>query len=119
MYKSCNLILHGLCFYHNSIVACCYSPNDQINGGLKEVCEPMVKNAQGEWVEYKSVNFAAQMNAKLDIADTLNKHYGTNLPLILDQAESVTEPLAVSEQLIRLIVSADDKNLRVETAKAA
>ena len=87
---------------------------DQINGGLKEICEPMVKNDAGEWVEYKSVNFAGQINAKLDIANTLNKHYGTNLPLILDQAESVSEPMKVDEQLIRLIVSAKDTNFRIE-----
>ena len=32
----------------------------------------------------------------------------------MDQGESVTEPLAVDEQLIRLIVSAKDKEIRVE-----
>lgn len=34
MYKSCNIILHGLCFYSNRIVSCCYAPCDQINGGI-------------------------------------------------------------------------------------
>lgn len=88
---------------------------DQINGGLKEICEPKVENSNGEWVEYRSVNYAAQVNAKLDIVDTLNRHYKTNLPIIMDQGESVTNPLPVSEQLIRLIVSAPDtKALRVK-----
>lgn len=88
---------------------------DQINGGLKEICEPTVENSNGEWVEYRSVNYAAQVNAKLDIVDTLNRHYKTNLPIIMDQGESVTAPLPVSEQLIRLIVSAPDtKALRVK-----
>lgn len=88
---------------------------DQINGGLKEICEPTVENSNGEWVEYRSVNYAAQVNAKLDIVDTLNRHYKTNLPIIMDQGESVTNPLPVSEQLIRLIVSAPDtKALRVK-----
>ena len=32
MYKSCNLIQHGLCFYSNKLVSCCFSPLDQING---------------------------------------------------------------------------------------
>ena len=32
MYKSCNIILHGLCFFNNDLVSCCYAPNDQING---------------------------------------------------------------------------------------
>ena len=88
---------------------------DQINGGLKEICEPTVENSNGEWVEYRSVNYAAQVNAKLDIVDTLNRHYKTNLPIIMDQGESVTAPLPVSEQLIRLIVSAPDtESLRVK-----
>ena len=88
---------------------------DQINGGLKEICEPTVENSNGEWVEYRSVNYAAQVNAKLDIVDTLNRHYKTNLPIIMDQGESVTNPLPVSEQLIRLIVSAPDTDsLRIK-----
>lgn len=87
---------------------------NQINGGLREVCEPMVENKAGEWVEYRSANYAAQVNAKLDIVTTLGKHYGVHLPIVMDQGESVTEPLAVDEQLIRLIVSAKDKEIRVE-----
>lgn len=31
MYKSCNLILHGLCFFGGSLAVCCNSPVDQIN----------------------------------------------------------------------------------------
>ena len=87
---------------------------NQINGGLREACEPMVENKAGEWVEYRSANYAAQVNAKLDIVSTLGKHYGVHLPIVMDQGESVTEPLAVDEQLIRLIVSAKDKEIRVE-----
>lgn len=87
---------------------------DQINGGLQEICEPTICNKDGEWVEYRSANYAAQVNAKLDIVSTLGKHYGVYLPIVMDQGESVTEPLAVDEQLIRLIVSAKDKEIRVE-----
>lgn len=32
-YKCCNLIQHGLCFFENDLVSCCFSPNDQVNGG--------------------------------------------------------------------------------------
>ena len=87
---------------------------DQINGGLREICEPTIRNKDGEWVEYRSVNYAAQVNAKLDIVTTLSKHYGVHLPIIMDQGESVTEPLNVDTQLIRLIVSAEDQVIRVE-----
>lgn len=87
---------------------------DQINGGLREICEPTIESKDGTWVEYRSANYAAQVNAKLDIVTTLAKHYGVHLPIILDQGESVSTPLTVDEQLIRLIVSAEDKDIRVE-----
>lgn len=87
---------------------------NQINGGLREVCEPTIRNAAGEWVEYRSANYAAQVNAKLDIVTTLMQQYGVHLPILMDQGESVTEPLAVDEQLIRFIVSAEDEEIRVE-----
>ena len=87
---------------------------NQINGGLREVCEPTIQNKEGEWVEYRSANYAAQVNAKLDIVSTLGKHYGAHLPILMDQGESVTSPLAVDEQLLRFIVSAEDEEIRVE-----
>lgn len=87
---------------------------NQINGGLREICEPTIQNKAGEWVEYRSVNYAAQINAKLDIVSTLGRHYGVRLPVIMDQGESVSEPLTVDEQLIRLIVSPVDTDIRVQ-----
>ena len=87
---------------------------DQINGGLREICEPTIESRTGQWVEYRSANYAAQTNAKLDIVTTLMRHYGVHLPILMDQGESVTSPLAVDEQLIRFIVSAEDEEIRVE-----
>ena len=87
---------------------------EQINGGLKEICEPVIANKAGGWVEYRSANYAAQVNANLDIVSTLMRHYGVHLPVLMDQGESVTEPLAVDEQFIRFIVSAEDEEIRVE-----
>ena len=88
---------------------------DQINGGLREVCEPTGINRDGQWVEYRSLNFADKINTQLDIVNTLNKHYGVNLPVIMDQGESVTNPMPIDEQFIRLIVSAaDSENFRIE-----
>nr|DAP26777.1 MAG TPA: chromosome partition protein [Caudoviricetes sp.] len=87
---------------------------DQINGGLREICEPTIESKDGRWVEYRSANYAAQVNAKLDIVTTLAKHYGVHLPIIMDQGESVSEPLAIDEQLIRLIVSPADTDIRVQ-----
>ena len=87
---------------------------DQINGGLREICEPTLESKDGTWVEYRSANYAAQVNAKLDIVTTLGRHYGVHLPILMDQGESVSTPLTVDEQLIRLIVSPADQEIRVE-----
>ena len=88
---------------------------NQINGGMKEVCEPLVENVLYRgWVDYRSANYAAQVNAKLDIVSTLMKHYGVHLPVLIDQGESVTRPLAVDEQLIRFIVSPKHNEVKVE-----
>lgn len=87
---------------------------DQINGGLKEICEPTIRNNAGQWVRYKSANTASKANAELEIIDVLNKHFKTDLPVVMDRAESVSEVSGFSGQLIRLIVSPADTVLRVE-----
>ena len=45
MYKSCNILLHGLCFYCDDIVSCCYAPNDKIDGGIPPL---LFHNYKGE-----------------------------------------------------------------------
>ena len=87
---------------------------EQINGGLKECCEAMIPNATGEPIEYKSANTAARINAGLEIVEALGNHYGASMPVIIDQAESVCKPREMKEQVIRLIVSEQDKTIRVE-----
>ena len=87
---------------------------DQVNGGLKEICEPTIRNNSGQWVRYKSANTAAKANAELEIIDVLNKHFETDLPVVMDRAESVSEVSGFSGQLIRLIVSPTDAVLRIE-----
>ena len=87
---------------------------DQINGGLKECCEPLIPNAAGQFVEFKSANMAAKVNAGLEIVKVLSKHYNMNLPIIIDQAESICELMQMEQQTIRLIVSASDAMLRIE-----
>jgi len=85
---------------------------EQINGGLEETCEVIV-----DGVPYGSLNNAARLNVGLDIIATLSEHFGVCAPIFLDNAESVTRPLPTPGQQIRLIVSATDKQLRVETAE--
>lgn len=83
----------------------------QINGGLKEVCETTFKG-----VPYDGgLNNAARINVGLDIINTLSRHYGFSAPIFVDNAEAVTKLIDTDTQVIRLIVSEADKQLRVET----
>lgn len=83
---------------------------EQINGGLAEVCETTYNG-----VPYGSgLNNAARINVGLDIINTLCEHYGIYAPIFIDNSESVTKLIESSSQLIQLIVSESDKQLRVE-----
>lgn len=83
---------------------------EQINGGLTEVCETTYKG-----VGYSSgLNNAAKINVGLDIINTLSEHYGFSAPIFIDNAEAVTKFIDTKAQTISLIVSEQDKALRVE-----
>jgi len=81
----------------------------QVNGALAECCETTYNG-----VPYSNLNNGARLNIGLDIINTLADHYGFAPPVWLDNAESVTDVLPTKGQQIRLIVSAQDKKLRVE-----
>lgn len=82
---------------------------EQINGGLQEVCETTYKG-----VPFSSLNNAARINVGIDIINTLSTHYGIRAPIFVDNAEAVTRLIASDSQLISLVVSENDKQLRVE-----
>lgn len=86
----------------------------QINGGVNECCETMYQG-----VPYSGgLNNAARINVGLDIINTLSEHFGFRAPIFVDNAEAVTQLIETSAQVISLVVSAEDKALRVEsTAK--
>ena len=87
---------------------------EQINGGLKECCEALIPSKDGTLVEYRSANTAAKVNAGLEIVSVLNRHFGTNIPVIIDSAESICNPRDMSEQVIKLIVSETDEKIRIK-----
>ncbi len=81
---------------------------EQINGGLEECCTVTYKG-----VPYQDMNNAARINTGLEIISVLIDHYGFKAPVFVDNAESVTELFQPNTQLIKLIVSEPDKQLRV------
>ena len=63
-------------------------------------------------VPYGSLNNGMKINVGIDIINTLSRHYGVTVPLFVDNAESVTKLEKADAQVIRLVVSAEDKELR-------
>ena len=84
--------------------------SEQINGGVKEVCEVTCGG-----VPYQSLNNGHRIIAGLQIIKALQKLYGAYLPIFIDNAESVNDFNLpdMDCQLIKLKVS-DDKDLRIE-----
>ncbi len=83
--------------------------DQQINGGLSECCETLYNG-----VPYSGgLNNAARINVGLDIINTLSEHYGFTAPIFIDNAEAVTQLIDTRGQQIRLIVSEQDKALRI------
>lgn len=82
---------------------------NRINGSLQECCEATVNG-----VPYADINSANKVNAGLDIIEVLSEHAGVKVPLFIDNAESITQLYDIDTQIIRLIVSKQDKTLRCE-----
>jgi chromosome segregation ATPase len=71
----------------------------QINGELDPDCECLING-----VPYSDANTASQINAGLDIINTLCKHYGYSAPIFIDRRESVTTLIPTDNQIINLVV---------------
>ena len=81
-----------------------------VNGGLVDCCEPMDRNGS----MFEGTNNAMKINIGMDIIDTLSAHFGRRVPLFVDNAESVTQLQPIGSQVVRLVVSEQDKELRIE-----
>ena len=81
---------------------------EQANGGVEDRCDVVY-----EGVPYINVNNGAKINVGIDIINTLSRAYGVTVPLFVDNAESVTRLEQSGNQIIRLVVSEKDKELRV------
>lgn len=81
---------------------------DQANGGVEDRCDVVY-----DGVPYSGVNNGMKINLGIDIINTLSGAYGVRVPLFVDNAESVTNLEHCHSQRIRLVVSENDKELRV------
>ena len=84
--------------------------NNISNEGMEECCEVTYKG-----VPYCDLNNAARINIGLDIINTLSEYYQFSAMVFIDNAESVTGFIDTpNTQIIKLIVSEPDKQLRIE-----
>lgn len=80
----------------------------QINGGESECCDALI-----DGVPFSDANTASKINAGLDIINTLCEFYQVTAPIFIDNRESIVDVIDIQSQLINLIVSGEDKKLRV------
>lgn len=80
----------------------------QINGGESECCDALI-----DGVPFSDANTASKINAGLDIINTLCEFYQVTAPIFIDNRESIIDVIEIESQLINLIVSGEDKKLRV------
>ena len=81
---------------------------EQANGGVEERCDVV-----HEGVPYSGVNNGMKIILGIDIINSLSCAYGVRVPLVIDNAEAVTRLEASATQIVRLVVSDNDKELRV------
>jgi DNA repair exonuclease SbcCD ATPase subunit len=83
--------------------------DQQINGGEVPCCEALLNG-----VPYSSnVNTAGRLKVGLDIINMLCEYYQVNAPIVIDNRESVTNIIPCQSQIINLVVSPEDKVLRI------
>lgn len=79
-----------------------------VNGGQEPTCVATYKG-----VPFADINTAGKILVGVDIINTLSDYYGVTAPVFLDNRESVTEIPETKAQLINLIVSPEDRKLRI------
>ena len=82
---------------------------EQANGGVEDRCDVVL-----DGVPYININSGAKINVGIDIINTLSRAYGVTVPLFVDNAESVTNLEKSECQIIRLVVSENDKKMRCD-----
>lgn len=101
--KSCQLLEENVNKHFSYVKWSMFSQD--LDGNMKPYCE-----CYHDGVPYSRLNGAAKVNAGIDIANTFSRFYEVSVPMVLDECESVNDPIySVEQQQIRLKVTTDDK----------
>ncbi len=92
--------------------------SELVGGGVEECCEVSYQeDPEAALVSYRDLNHGGKVLVGLDVIRTLQEHYGFAPPVWVDQGESVTTLPELPCQVLRLVVSEDDKELRIYQAQ--
>lgn len=80
----------------------------QVNGAIAETCEATING-----VPFSNANTAGQINAGIDIINTLSEYFGLIAPTLIDNSECVNKISDTRGQLIKLVVT-EDKKLNID-----
>lgn len=86
--------------------------HQNISDGVREICE-----AVNDGILYPSVNNAGRIQSGIDIIKQLQRHYNIELPVFIDNRESVTNIPQADCQIVSFYVSSSNKKLRIEYGK--
>ena len=84
----------------------------QVNGAVDPVCKPLVNG-----VPFADANRAGQVNAGIDIINTLTDFYQVSAPIFIDNRESITNIIDTNSQIINLFVDENYSKLKVLNQK--
>lgn len=106
-----NMITENINQYFNNVRFKLFET--QINGGLKECCDVMVPAKSGAYVPFNNgSNRGANMNAGIEMISVLSRYIGAELPVFVDNAESVVDLNSYDNmQIIKLVVDGNYKTL--------
>ena len=77
--------------------------NQNYNGGLDEDCVAMFNGTN-----YSSLSTGEKYKLNMEVAKTLQEYFGVNLPIWVDNCETITLDYETDRQLIKLFAVADE-----------
>ncbi len=80
----------------------------QVNGAEVPTCEALING-----VPFDTTNTASQINAGLDIINTLCRINNVTAPIFIDNRESVTDLIPTDSQIINLVVDPEQETLKL------
>lgn len=87
----------------------------QKNGERVAACIPSIQDEHGIWKEWQDMNGGLRVKAQIDICQSLQKFYGVELPIFVDEAAEVNDwNIPQTDSQLILLKVTEDKELKIE-----